>query len=71
MGPLLDRVGVLNAKTRLMVMADERSLGELRRPFGGMLGTLEEVPEGGRAATPGFERVDEVLSTEKLFELAG
>ena len=68
-GPLLDRVGVLNARTRLMVLSDDEALGESRKQFGGILGTFEPVPEGGREPTPGFEKVERVLSSEKLFEL--
>lgn len=67
-GPLLDRVGVKNAPTRLMVMGDDDSLGGFRQEFAGMLGTLEEVPRGGARATPGFEDVAQVLSSEELFE---
>jgi hypothetical protein len=67
--PLLKAAGVLHAPPRLVVMEDSPALGEHREVFAGMLGTLEEVPEGGDEPTPGFEGTLDVKSSEKLFEL--
>jgi len=66
-GPLLDRLGILNAPVHLYVMAKEPSLGEFDQKFGGRLGMLEPVPGKG-PPLPGFEEVDEVKDSGKLFE---
>jgi hypothetical protein len=66
--PLLDAVGVLNAKPRLVVMPDDPRLGEFRGEFAGMLGLLEERPDEGEDASAAFAGATAVISTERLLE---
>ncbi|MBK9331718.1 MAG: hypothetical protein IPM96_04745 [Ignavibacteria bacterium] len=47
--PLLNAVGILNAEPIVVVLPNDRSLGDYRNEFGGLLGTIEVNPdEGGR-----------------------
>jgi len=59
---LEDAAGVPHATPRLAVMPDVPVLGEFRADFGGLPGTLQEVPQAGFA---GAERVE---GTEELWE---
>ena len=40
--PFLDVIGVLHPDPRIVVMPDDALLGEFRKEFGGVLGTIEE-----------------------------
>ncbi|HEX5577533.1 MAG TPA: hypothetical protein VFX40_04105, partial [Gemmatimonadaceae bacterium] len=43
--PVLAAVGVLHSQTALVAMPDDARLGEFRKEFAGVLGTIEEGPE--------------------------
>jgi len=59
---LEDAAGIPNATPRFGVMPDVPALGEFRADFGGLPGTLQEVPQAGFA---GAARVED---TEALWE---
>jgi hypothetical protein len=66
---LATAAGVAHVQSRLFVLPDTDALGAFRRPFGGMLGTLEDkLDEKDPSATPGFEDVSEMLESKKLFK---
>jgi hypothetical protein len=58
---LQDAVGVLSAKTRLVVMPSPASLGPYRADYGMLPGTVQEHPRAG------FRGVDRVVSTDSLW----
>ena len=66
--PLLEAVGVRSAPPRLFVMPDEPALGEFRRDFAGVLGTLEERPSELSDDSPGFDSARKVIDTDELFD---
>jgi hypothetical protein len=66
--PLLRATGVLSAEPRLVVLPkDDPRLGEFRAEFGGLLGFLEERPEGSEDGAS-FAGATEVISSEQLFK---
>lgn len=64
--PLLDAVGVLHAKPRLVVMPDSPKLGAFRREFAGMLGLLEERPNEAEDRDMGFAGAVEIVGSESF-----
>lgn len=72
---LLDSVGVLHTRPILVQLADDPALGDYRKEFANMLGTIEERPDklaGGGFSIPGvtaIENTDEVF--KKLDEHPG
>ena len=66
--PLLEAVGVRNARPRLFVMPDDSLLGKFQRDFAGMLGTLEERPNSGTDERPGFQGAREDAETDTLYD---
>ncbi len=66
--PLLDAVGIFEAKPSLVFLPDDSKLGEFRKEFGGMLGFIEEHPTEGEDDEPGFEDALDVKGTYKLFD---
>ncbi|HEV2147488.1 MAG TPA: hypothetical protein VGR37_08795, partial [Longimicrobiaceae bacterium] len=67
--PLLDAAGVLHAAPRLFVMPDHPFLGEHRERYAGMLGMLEERPDGGEDGEGGFRGAVRVSGTGRMLEL--
>src|SRR5258708_7760676 len=66
---LASAAGVAHLQSRLVVLPDTSALGAFQRPFGGMLGTLEDkLDEKDPSATPGFEDVSEMLGSKALFK---
>jgi hypothetical protein len=65
---LLGAAGVLHATPALVVMPDDRRLGEFRRDFAGMLGTIEERPDDPEKGRRGFAGSLEVVDTEELLK---
>ncbi|MFL5509037.1 MAG: hypothetical protein ACJ79J_05520 [Gemmatimonadaceae bacterium] len=64
---LLNAVDILHPTPRLYFMPDDPRLGEFRKDFGGVLGTIEEfpsVPQKGRA----FAGAEEIIDSDKLLE---
>jgi hypothetical protein len=63
---LSEAAGILDVKCRLVVMADRPELGEFRKEFAGMLGTLEEQVRVKPPATPGFTGFTKIVDTDEL-----
>ena len=42
---MLKAAGILHAPAVLVAMPDDARLGEFRKEFAGLLGTIEEIPE--------------------------
>ena len=61
-----EAVGVPQPAPVLIVLPDDPALGEFRKEFAGMLGTLELHPEEGENGTPGFAGFRDVVDTDKL-----
>ena len=65
--PIMAAAGVLHPSPRLVVMPDDALLGEFRKDFAGVLGTIEERP-----ATPentrGFAGAAKIIDSEELLE---
>ena len=66
--PLLREVGILQAEPHLVFMPDSPKLGEFRKEFGNVLGTIEIHPDEIDDTVPGFEGADKVKGTLDLFE---
>ena len=65
--PLLATVGVLHPTPRLYFMPDDPALGEFRKDFAGILGTVEEYPadpDKGR----GFADAEKIIDSDSLLE---
>ncbi|HEY6626626.1 MAG TPA: hypothetical protein VIZ21_06705, partial [Ignavibacteriaceae bacterium] len=65
---LMDSVGILNAKTTICLLPDDEQLGEFRKEFAGVLGTIEENPKDYENESLNFAGADKVVSTFKLYE---
>jgi hypothetical protein len=63
---LLDAAGIPHVKHAIVVLPDDPRLGEFRKEFAGMLGTLEEDPRVEPPVTPGFEGFDRIVDTDEL-----
>ncbi len=76
--PLLNAVGVLNARPEIVYLPNSSKLGEFQSEFGGTLGTIEENPDdpedapdspGSDGAASGrFAGADKFKGTLKLFD---
>lgn len=68
---ILDSVGVLHTRPILVRMADDPALGEFRKDFGGLLGTIEERPS--QLAGGGFTvaRANAIDGTDEVFKKVG
>jgi hypothetical protein len=64
--PLLQSAGVLHSEPRLVVMPKNSDRLGAFKEFGGMLGILEERPEGGDDVDSAFAGASEIISTDKL-----
>ena len=64
---LLEAAGVLHPTPVLVQMPDDPKLGEHRREFARLLGTIEERPRGAEGGA-GFEGATDVESTEDLWK---
>ncbi len=65
--PLLEAAGLLHPTPIIVQMPDDARLGQFRREFAGLLGTIEERPRGMDDGV-GFEGASEVVSTDDLEE---
>ena len=65
--PILDAAGVLNPAAQLVVMPDDPRLGEFRKAFGGVLGTIEERPVT-RPNTRGFAGAVQIIDSKELLK---
>ena len=66
--PLLDAVGIFEAKPKLVFLPEDEKLGEFKTEFGGTLGFIEEHPSEGEDGQPGFENALDVKGTYNLFD---
>lgn len=66
--PLLNEVGVFQAKPELFFLSDDELLGEYRDEFGNTLGFIEEHPSTGEDEKSAFKNALDVKGTYKLFE---
>ena len=66
--PMLEAVGVLEAKPKLVYLPDDERLGEFRDEFGGILGFIEVHPDEGEDDEPGFANALDVKGTYKLLD---
>ncbi|HAY34654.1 MAG TPA: hypothetical protein PK536_04255 [Ignavibacteria bacterium] len=66
--PLLNAVGILNAEPIVVVLPNDKKLGEFRREFGGLLGTMEVNPDEGEDGEKGFGNSDKIENTFKLYK---
>jgi hypothetical protein len=65
--PILAAAGVLHPTPRLVVMPDDPLLGEFRKDFAGVLGTIEERPDTPDNAR-GFAGAAKIIDSEELLE---
>ena len=65
--PVMAAAGVLHPAPRLFVMPDDPLLGEFRKDFAGVLGTIEERPATPDSAR-GFAGASEIIDSEELLE---
>jgi hypothetical protein len=65
---LAEAAGLLHLEHRVVVLPDDERLGEFRKEFAGMLGTLEQTVSVKAPVTPGLEGFSELLETEELSE---
>jgi hypothetical protein len=66
--PIMDSIGILNAKPIMCLMPDNEQLGEFRNEFAGVLGTIEEDPENYEDENLNFAGADKIVNTFKLYE---
>jgi hypothetical protein len=64
----LDAIKVLHVYPRLYVMPDDPRLGEFRKEFAGMLGTVELSPQENDNDEPGFAGSRKIKSADKFLE---
>lgn len=66
--PILEKVGIFEAKPELVFLPDDNKLGTYKDEFGGLLGFIEEHPSEGQDDQLGFENSADVKGTYKLFD---
>src|SRR5258706_6490221 len=65
--PMLNAVGVLNAGVRAVVLPNVSGLGEFRKEFGGMFGTIEENPTAEHDKDASFAGSKRIIGTYDLY----
>ncbi len=65
---LLDSIGVLHTRPILVHMPDDPALGEFRKDFGGLLGTIEERPADLAAGGTTFPGASEIVGWDDLYK---
>jgi hypothetical protein len=65
---LANAAGIPHTRPIIVMLPDDPRLGEFRKEFAGVLGTLEVYPEEASGKRPGYERFVDVVGTEKLAE---
>ncbi|MFC2084443.1 BamA/TamA family outer membrane protein [Bacteroidota bacterium] len=66
--PVLEAVGILQAKPKLVYLPDDEKLGEFREEFGGLLGIIEIHPDVELEEGIEFEEAEKVMGSYKLLE---
>src|SRR5678815_2188045 len=64
----LDAIGALHVVPKLYVMPDDPRLGEFRKEFAGMLGTVELSPQEDENDEPGFAGSRKIKSADKFLD---
>lgn len=64
--PILDAAGVLNTRPILVQMPDDPALGEFRKEFAGLLGTIEERPRTLALGGTTFPQASAIEGTDEL-----
>ena len=65
---LADRHCVLHPKPQYFAMPDDERLGEHRKDFAGMLGSMEVRPDEMPGDKPGFAKAEKIIGSEKFSE---
>lgn len=65
---LAEAAGVPHTWPRLVVMPDDPSLGEFRKTFANLIGTIEEYPLPAAGDTPGFMGATEIIPSTGLWK---
>jgi hypothetical protein len=65
--PIVEAGGILHPRPALAVMPDDSLLGEFRKDYAGLLGTLEEYPTIPDDA-PGFGGAIEIIDSDELLK---
>ena len=66
--PILNAVGILQAKPKLVWLKSEKKLGQFREEFGNVLGMIELHPTDKDKGSNQFEDVKKIVNTFKLFK---
>ena len=66
--PFLEAIGVMHVTPELYVMPDDPALGEFRKTFAGMLGTVELSPQEAPEDKPGFGGSSHIENGEGFLE---
>ena len=66
--PLLEAAGILHSKHTLAVIPDDPRLGEYRKEFAGLIGSLQMHPSEGPDDAPGFAGSRKVSGTENMLD---
>ena len=64
---LAEAAGVPHTTPRMVVMPDDPALGEFRKTFANLIGTIEEFPQPARGGTPGFNGATEIISSTQMW----
>src|SRR5512139_168675 len=65
---LADAAGVPHTSPRLVVMPDDAALGEFRKTFANLIGTLEEFPLPAGGGNPGFMGAAEIIPSTQMWK---
>jgi hypothetical protein len=66
---MLNQLGIINSVPTIVYMPDDERLGEYRKDFGNVLGTIEENPEDGNEdGEKGFGESDKITKSFKLYK---
>jgi len=66
--PLLNEVGIINVEPKVVFLPDESKLGEYKKDFGNVLGTIEESPDDDTDGEKGYAESDKIRNTFKLYK---
>lgn len=66
--PMMNVAGVLHPNPVLVVMGDDPALGEFRKEFAGLAGTIEPYPKMPGTGAPAFANAVKFLDAEELLD---
>src|SRR5262249_3220409 len=61
-----EMMGLLQARPHVVVLPDDPRLGEFRKEFANMVGTIEERPDEAKEGVKMFGGADKIVATDKL-----